>query len=229
MSDSWSGTRTRDVALPKPTLAPFGSVAAAFAGRRTIRDVGGKRLGLRLLSSLLYAGCGVNRPEGPFGALGVTAASASNSQEIDVYVLLESGAYRFDPRAHALRHVSTNDLRRHAFNPRQPKRADGAPVELVFVVDLGRLEHTEGFDEPGLHDAEVQKSYYFVDTVIIAGNVYLFAAAAGLACWFHNCDRDSLARDLHLKGTQRVLFAQTVGYPSRVPQSEPERTQRSVR
>ncbi len=221
MSHSWTGTRARDISLPKPALSPYGSVAAAFAERRTVREIGARRLGRRLLSSLLYAACGVNRRLGPFGALGVTAASASNSQEIDVYVLLEGGAYRFDTAAHALRHVSTDDLRRHAFNPRQPQRADGAPVELVFVVDLGRLEHTEGFDEPGLHDSEIQKSYYFVDTGIIAGNVYLFAAAAGLACWFHNCDRESLARDLHLKQSQRVLFAETVGYPLRAASSAP--------
>jgi hypothetical protein len=113
-----------------------------------------------------------------------------------------------------LRHVCAADLRRHAFNPRQPQRADGAPVELVFVVDLGRLDHTQGFEEPGLHDAEVQKSYYFVDAGIIAANVYLFAAAAELACWFHNCEREALARELGLDARRRVLFAQTVGYPA---------------
>ena len=68
------------------------------------------------------------------------------------------------------------------------------------------------FQEPGLKDAEIQKSYYFVDTGLIAGNVYLFAAAQGLAAWFHNCDKPGLAKDLNLRPDQRVLFAQTVGY-----------------
>jgi hypothetical protein len=214
----------RDIHLPPPALSAHGTLAAALAERRTVREIGGRACAKQLLSNLLYAACGVNRPQGPFGALGVTAASASNSQEIDVYVALESGAYRFEPRGHTLRHVSSKDLRRYAFNPRQPMRADRAPVELVFVVDLSRLEHTQGFEEPGLHDPEVQKSYYFVDTGIIAGNVYLFAAAAGLACWFHHCDRESLARELHLEASQRVLFAQTVGYRARVDARErPER------
>ena len=61
----------------------------------------------------------------------------------------------------------------------------------------------------------MQKSYYYVDTGLIAGNVYLFAAAYGLACWFHNCDRSALVRELRLRGNQRVLFAQTVGYGAR--------------
>jgi hypothetical protein len=89
-----------------------------------------------------------------------------------------------------------------------------APVQLIYVVDLHRLTQTSGFDEPGLHDAEIQKSYYFVDTGIIAGNVYLFAAAHGLACWFHNCDKPALTRSLGLGPEQKVLFAQSVGWPA---------------
>ena len=93
-------------------------------------------------------------------------------------------------------------------------------MQLVFVADLDKLEHTSGFEEPGLHDPEVQKSYYFVDAGIIAGNVYLFAAAHGLACWFHNCDRAALATRLALRGDERVLFAQTVGSPAKSEKSE---------
>ena len=79
-----------------------------------------------------------------------------------------------------------------------------APVQLIYVVDLHRLTHTVGFEEPGLHDPEVQKSYYYVDTGLIAQNVYLFAAAHGLAAWFHNCDRTALAQRLGLKARHRV-------------------------
>lgn len=90
-----------------------------------------------------------------------------------------------------------------------------APVRLIFIADIGRLEHTSGFEEPGLHDPEVQKSYYFVDAGLIAGNVYLFAASRGLAAWFHNCDRPALSARLGLAPSQRPLFGQTVGYPKR--------------
>lgn len=48
---------------------------------------------------------------------------------------------------------------------------------------------------------------------MIAANVYLMAAAAHLACWFHHCDRGCLAEKLGLKQSQRVLFAQTLGHP----------------
>ena len=179
-----------------------------------MRAIGGRKLGPQLLSNLLFAACGVNRKQGPFGAPGITAASASNCQEVDVYVALEGGAYRFDAHYHLLVPVVGEDLRVLAYGPRQPLVSPEAPVQLIFVVDIGKLEHTSGFEEPGLHEPEVQKSYYYVDTGLIAGNVYLFAAADGLACWFHNCDRRELAKRLRLRKEQRVLFAQTIGYPA---------------
>ena len=84
---------------------------------------------------------------------------------------------------------------------------------LIFVVDLAKYANGQP-QEPGLKDAEIQKSYYFVDTGLIAGNVYLFAASQGLAAWFHNCDKPGLAQVLGLRAEQRVVFAQTVGYPA---------------
>ena len=62
-------------------------------------------------------------------------------------------------------------------------------------------------------DPEIQKSYYNVAVGLIAGNVYVFAASQGLAAWFHNCNKPELAAALKLRPEQRVLFAQTVGYP----------------
>jgi nitroreductase len=51
-----------------------------------------------------------------------------------------------------------------------------------------------------------------VDTGLIAQNVYLAASALGLACWFHNCDKQALAKLLGLGPQERVLFGQTIGY-----------------
>ena len=83
----------------------------------------------------------------------------------------------------------------------------------LYVADVEKLASAP-FQEPGLKDVEVQKSYYFVDTGIIAGNVALFAASRGLSAWFHNCDRTGLKDVLGLGVDRRALFGQTVGYPS---------------
>jgi len=201
------------IALPEPKLDGGLSLGEAFRQRRTVREFSDEPLPPQLLGDLLWAACGVNRVNGPFGVSGRTAPSASNSQEVDVYVVLSAGAYLYDPTAHRLRPVAAGDHRRIALSARQGAGGSNAPARLVYVADLDKLEHTAGFDEPGLHDPEVEKSYFYVDTGLIAGNVYLFAASRGLAAWFHNCDRPALAAALALSERQRPLFGQTVGFP----------------
>jgi nitroreductase len=130
-------------------------------------------------------------------------------------VALAEGIYLYNALNNRLVPVVAGDLRASALTPGQQGVDAKAPVQLIYVVDLHRLTHTTGFQEPGLHDPEVQKSYYYVDTGIIAGNVYLFAAALGLAAWFHNCDKAALAHGLGLRPEQRVLFAHSIGYPEK--------------
>jgi hypothetical protein len=203
------------IQLPSPLSDQDTSVFAALEHRKTTREIAGRPLPLQLLSNLLWAACGVNRKTGPFGMGGRTAASASNSQEIDIYVALKEGVYLYDPINNSLSPVVAGDLRAGALTPGQRGFKANGPVQLIYVVDIQRLTHSQGFQEPGLHDPEVQKSYYFVDTGLIAGNVYLFAASTGLAAWFHNCDKKGLAEKLGLRPDQRVLFAQSIGYPAK--------------
>jgi SagB-type dehydrogenase family enzyme len=200
------------ILLPKPNLSRRKPIADALKRRRTTREISDKKLPLQALSNLLWAGCGVNRKTGPFGVPGRTAASASNSQEIDLYVALDEGIYLFNPYKHHLKPVAQGDFRRLAIGAGQASMLRNAPVHLIYVVDIHKLTNTLGYQEPGLQDPEVQKSYYFVDTGMIAGNVYLYAAAHGLACWFHNCNKKELKRVLGLGSDQRVLFGQTVGF-----------------
>lgn len=208
-------SREPSIHLPEPRSTPGLSVAEALRARRTEREIGSADLPLQVLSNVLFAAHGVNRAHGPFGGPGYTAASVSGSSEIDVCVLLARGAYVFDALSNVLVPITGADLRRSAFGPGQPPRCPNAPVQLVYVVDGEKLAHTCGLDERGLYDAETQKAYCHVDTGIIAGNVYLFAASEGLACWFHGCDRAALAVGLALRDTQQALFAQTVGYAAK--------------
>jgi hypothetical protein len=210
---------SRPIRLPRPALQAPGSLVRALQLRRTIREISAKKLPLQTLSNLLWAACGVNRRKGPFRIAGRTAASASNSQEIDVYVALEEGTFLYDPFHHRLVPVVAGDLRRLAIGRGQGEAGAGAPVRLIYVADIDKLVHTAGYQEPGLRDPDVQRSYYYVDTGLIAANVYLFAASTRLAAWFHNCDKSGLSTRLNLRKDQRVLFGQTVGYPSQVVQS----------
>jgi nitroreductase len=210
-----SGEGLSAIKLLKPALRGGKPLASAFRRRRTEREFSDRPLPPQMLSDLLWAACGINRRHGPFGLCGRTAASASNSQEVQVYAALEKGTFLYDALHHSLMPVAAGDLRRLALGARQGEAGVLAPVRLIYVADLEKLEHTAGYKEPGLHDPEIQRSYYYVDTGLIAANVYLFAASRGLAAWFHNCDRAALAARLGLGGALRPLFGQTVGYPRR--------------
>ncbi len=201
----------KSIALPKPAFDRCLTVFEALKKRRTSREIGDKKISLQKLSDILWAAQGVNRIKGPFGGPGRTAGSASNSQEIRVYVAMEEGTYLYEPESHKLSPVAREDIRALAIGAGQEKAGANAPVRLVYVADIDKFK-TAGFDEPGLHDPEIQKSYYFVDTGLIAQNVYLAASSLGLASWFHNCDKAAFAKEMKLKPNQRPLFGQTIGY-----------------
>jgi hypothetical protein len=200
------------ITLLKPKFDKEKWLSKAYEKRQTTREISDKKLSLQALSNLLWCACGVNRSKGPFGIPGRTAASASNSQEIDVYVALEEATYNYDAVNHRLNPVFAGDLRSFAIGQGQLSLGDKAPVRLIYIADIDKLTHTSGYQEPGLQDPEIQKSYYYVDTGLIAGNVYLFAASQGLAAWFHNCNKPVLASKLNLRPDQKVLFGQTIGY-----------------
>lgn len=200
------------IVLPKPEKDGGKSVLGALWERKTNRNISPQKLPQQVLSNLLWAAFGVNREHEPYGGPGRTAATASNSQEIDLYVALPEGIYLYEAVPHRLSPVAAGD-----FRARSGRRAVAqAPVNIFYVVDLAKYAKAP-FQEPGLKDSDVVKSYYYVATGLIAGNVYLFAASQGLASHFHNCDKTNTPKEFKLRPDQRVLYAHTVGYPADAP------------
>ena len=78
---SGSVPELQPIVLVKPETDGGKSVLAALRERMTIRNISEEKLPSQVLSNLLWAAFGINREKGPFGQLGRTAASASNSQE----------------------------------------------------------------------------------------------------------------------------------------------------
>ncbi len=198
----------RTILLPPPEKAGGTSVLEALQQRKTIRNISSKELPLQVLSSLLWAAFGVNREQASFNKPGRTAPSASNSQEIDLYVALPGGVYLYEAVPHHLAPVVAGDFRGRAGRG----RAAEAPVNIFYVADLSRYDLGPDQPDRAIGDPEVQKSYFYTDTGFIAQNVYLFAASQGLAAWFHNCDKENPVREFNLNTGQRILFAQSVGY-----------------
>ena len=191
------GDTATSILLPPPEKHGGLPLMEALAGRRSSRDFANAPLPLPLLSNLLWAAYGVNRPEG-----GRTAPSALNAQEIDVFVALSSGAYLYDAAAHQLNLVAASDLRRVTG---YQDFVDEAPLDLVYVADHARM---------GMVPVAQREAYASTAAGAIAQNVYLFAACNGLAtvirAWI---DRAAIADALGLTHDQQVLLSQTVGYP----------------
>jgi nitroreductase len=199
------------IKLPPPLFQGCGSVFEALKKRSTSRTINGKIISRQKISDILWAASGINRQTGPFGVPGLTAGSASNSQEISIYAAMAKGIYLYEPHGHKLIPVLSGDYRVLAIGPGQGMVGANAPVRLIYVVDIDKFKNA-GFQEPGLYNAEIQKSYYFIDTGLIAQNVYLAASALGLASWFHNCNKPEITKVLKLQPNQRALFGQTIGY-----------------
>lgn len=187
------------IQLPPPETAGGMPLMQALKARHSTREFGSKPLPPQVLSNLLWAASGVNRPE--TGQR--TAPSAHDWREIDVYVTTADGAYRYDPAAHALRRVAAGDLR-HLTGVQD--FVAHAPVNLVYVADLDRMSGA---------GAEDKAFYSAADAGFIAQNVYLYCASAGLAVVVRGLvDRDALGAALGLKKHQRIILAQSVGYPA---------------
>jgi nitroreductase len=185
------------IALPTPQKEGGMALMEALSKRQSAREFAHKELSLPLLSNLLWTAYGVNRPDN-----GRTAPSALNSQEIDIYVALPSGAYLYDATANLLQLVAASDIRRVTG---YQDFVSEAALDLVFVADHSRMK---------LVPVAKRESYASVTAGAITQNVYLFAASNGLAtvirAWI---DREAIADALWLNHDQQVLLSQTVGYP----------------
>jgi len=124
------GDSATAISLPPPRKQGGLPLMEALAGRRSSREFARDALPLALLR--IYSG----RPAHERSDGGRTAPSAMNAQEIDVFVALPSGAYRYDAAAHELNLVAASDLRRITG---YQDFVDEAPLDLVYVADHARM------------------------------------------------------------------------------------------
>lgn len=191
------GDAADSIALPAADTRGGLPLMQALAQRQSQRAFAPEPLALPLLSDLLWAAAGLNRPL--LG--GRTAPSALNAQEVDVYVALPTGLYRYAAAGHALHLVCANDVRRVTG---YQDFVDTAPLDLIMVADHSRMT---------LVPVAQRMAYAYTCAGAMAQNVYLYCASEGLAtvirAWL---DRDALGCAMGLGTEQLVLLSQTVGY-----------------
>ena len=188
------------IKLPAPRTDGGKPLMQALKDRQSAREFGAEKLSPQVLSNLLWAAWGINRADGHR-----TAPSASNRQEVDIYVTLPEGAYLYDARTNALTPVAAGDLR--AATGTQPFPATAA-LNLVYVADMAKAGRSTTDPQQMLNIG--------ADAGFIAENVYLFCASEGLASVVRAMvPKEALAKSLKLRDTQVIVLAQTVGFPKK--------------
>lgn len=201
LSPIWAAAQElRPIELPKPQTDGGRPLMQVLRDRHSTREFKPDKLPLQVVSNLLWAAFGINRPE--TGKR--TAPSAMNWQEVDIYVAIPEGLYVYDAKAHRLVQILAEDVRAATGGQDFVK---GAPLNLVYVADLARTKDA---------GAEEKNFYTTIDVGFISQNVYLFCASEGLATVVRGTvDRPALAKLMKLRPEQKIIVAQTVGYPKK--------------
>ena len=170
----------------------------ALKERKSSREFSPKELSLQVISDLLWAADGINRPDSGHR----TAPSAMGIQAIHIYLAKSDGLYLFDVQQNMLIPVVKEDIR--ALTGEQPF-VKGAPLNLIYVADLSKMGKMSDSDAD---------FYASADTGFISENVYLYCASAGLVTVVRGAvDKPVLAKAMKLRPDQKIILAQTVGYP----------------
>lgn len=192
--------QSKSVPLPQPARTGGMPLMEALDKRCSTREFENHELTEQTLSNLLWAAWGINRE----GSDKHTAPSSNNKQEIDIYVVKANGVFKYIPKGHALEAVSDKDFRSLCGNQ---DFVASAPLNLIYVADLSRTDQKDFSIEP-------LASYSNVG--FIAQNVYLFCASEGLGTVVRGwVNKEVLQDKLQLLPVQKIILAQTVGYPKK--------------
>lgn len=188
----------KTIQLNAPDMGRGSSLMQALKDRRSVREYSPEALSLKDMSDLLWAANGVNRPDGHH-----TAATALNKEDIDIYVLLEQGAYLYRPATSELVLVAEGDHR--ALIRGQQVDFPIPPVTLVMVTTPSRF---------GIPDPSASALMGAVDAGIVSQNIMLFCAANGLVTVPRaSMDHAAIAKVLKLAESSMPVINNPVGYP----------------
>jgi len=197
LSLSLAAQSLKPIKLPAPQMSGGRPLMQVLKDRKSSREFGPGTLSAQALSNLLWAAFGINRPDGHR-----TAPSAMNWQEVSIYVTTPEGVYVYDPKGDSLDPVLAGDFRGATGTQSFVK---DAAVNLVYVSDLSKTGRAAS------SDAEM---FTAADVGFISQNVYLYCASEGLATVVRgSIDKPALAKTLKLRPSQKIILAQSVGYP----------------
>ncbi|HNW56298.1 MAG TPA: SagB/ThcOx family dehydrogenase [Bacteroidales bacterium] len=199
LSAGISAQELKSIVLNSPDKTRGLPVMQALEKRASASEFSSEKLSLQDLSDLLWAADGINRPERKLR----TAPSATNAQDIDIYVFMEEGIYLYNAGPHILDPVASGDHRKLVAE-RQPEMAK-ASVFLLLTSDIARFRN---FPD------SVKLSWAAMDAGIVSQNIAIFCASAGLSTRPRAVmDHAKLREILKLKDSQYLMLNNPVSYP----------------
>lgn len=179
--------------LPKPNKKVKMSLFEALDKRQSVREYSDRDISDNMLSQLLWAACGINRPD----EQRITAPSAINAQDITVYVCRADGAWRYDAASHSLVKVSAKDLRTLVAD--RQEFAATAPVSLVMASNVSKVRNHSDLGA--------------MDAGYVSENICLACTALGLATVPRaTMNKEQLKKELQLGDSDVLMLNNPVGY-----------------
>ena len=182
------------VQLPQPEIGMLGkSLGKILQERRSVREYQDKHVDLKILSTLLWAACGVSDP-----ASGkITAPSAVNMQDIKVYVCTKKDVRLFNPKNNTLTLVLNEDIRQDLAGGQN--FVMDAPVTFLLVSDQGNRRRNDQFAA--------------MDAGYVSQNIYLACNALGLSTVARAMmNKDVVRTKLNLEEGVIVELNHPIGY-----------------
>ncbi len=185
-----------DLPLPARIGKTGVDLATALEQRKTTREYSPAKLKMEDLSAILWAANGINRPDGKR-----TAPSAFGRQYIDIYIVTDTGGYRYDAPGHKLTAVGGGNFKDRM--ARQSHVAASSHI-LVLAADMGKV--------PGSPE-ETKLNWAHSTAGAVAQNVHLMAAARGIGTGIvAGIKADEIRQSLQLSKDVVPLYVMPLGY-----------------
>jgi SagB-type dehydrogenase family enzyme len=204
-----AGFGAETIKLPPPAKKGAVSVEEALQGRRSTRRFANRSLDLAQISQLLWAGDGINSPQGKR-----TAPAAKAAYAIDLYLVvgergvtnLGPGIYRYLVADQALEPVAKGEFRAAVAKACNSQAwIAEAPVIVVITGDYARCAAINGEKKAPM--------YTHMESGFVAQNLFLQAGALGLGAGIAGgFNEKALAQAVKASPNDAPLLVMPVGY-----------------
>ena len=193
----FAGCTAQTIKLPAPQKTGGKNVIETLWARHSNNEFSDKMLSQQDLSNLLFAAVGVNREDGR-----LTSPTASNRQEIRVFVFTADGVCEYLNAENSLKTIVKGDHRKLV--AMQQDWVTSAPVILVLVADETKFGRSD----------QGSKVMMGVDAGIVCENINIFCAGTGLVTRPRaTMDAEGIRTLLGLDSSQTPIMNNPVGYP----------------